>query len=190
MMNFSKLKSYINSPVKCFVPKCKARCCIDAPLPEDFLPKFQGRIQRPIYNAINIGQNDPRDKFNSIIYNTTPNPIQLIGFDTNGNRVMGIPKETIEKLQIKSMEQIEALMEKYKDYKNYCPFITDYAKCSVYEHRPAICREFGSTPLKIDRCPDKSSRLDIIKYSIKRFFDVKGTFQNLQDIIKAKFHKN
>lgn len=189
MNKISKIKSYLNSPAKCFIPKCKAHCCINAPLPEDFLPRFKSRIQRPIYSGINIGQNDPRDTFNSIIYNTTPNPIQVVGFDQNGNRLMGIPEETLKKLQIKSMEQVQALMEKYKDFKNYCPFITDYARCSVYEFRPSICREFGSTPLKIDRCPDKSSRMDIIKFHLKNFFNVKATFQNLKQTIKQKSNR-
>ena len=66
MSKIQKLRTYLTSPTKCFIPKCKARCCIDAPLPEDFLPRMQSRIQRQIYSGANIGQNDPRDKFNSV----------------------------------------------------------------------------------------------------------------------------
>lgn len=187
MNKILKLKTYLKSPTKCYIPICKARCCIDAPLPEDFLPKFKGRIQRPIYSAINIGQNDPRDTFNSIIYNTTPNPVQLVGFDQYGNKLMGIPKQVLEELQIKSMEQIDALINKYKDFHNYCPFITDIGKCSVYEHRPFICKEFGTAPGKINWCPDKSSRIDIVKYHIKGFIDFyAGLFKKLYSNIFGK----
>ncbi len=173
MTYYSKIRNYILSPTKCFIPKCEAKCCINAPLPEDFLPKFESRIQRQIYSGINIGQNDPRDTFNSIIYNTTPNPIQIVGFDQYGNKIMGVPKRLMEQLQIKSMEQIQELMQRYEDFKNYCPFITDYGRCSVYEHRPPICREFGTAPGKINICPEKSSRLEIIEFHLKNFFKFK-----------------
>lgn len=189
MTKIQKIRQYFTTPNKCFIPKCKARCCIDAPLPEGFLPTMQSRIQRPIYSAVNIGKNDPRDKFNSIIYNTTPSPLQVLGIDQNGHKVVGISKDVIEKLQIKSMDEIKALIENYSGYKNYCPFITPQARCAVYEHRPSICREFGSSPLKIDYCPDKASRLDIIKMSIKAMLNFKGTFQYIKESIQAKFSK-
>ena len=189
MTYYTKISSYINSPVKCFIPKCKARCCVDAPLPEGFLEKHKGRIQRSIYSAVNIGQNDPRDKFNSVIYNTTPSPVQLIGFDQNGNKLFGIPKEVIKELNIKSMEQVQELMNEYGNYQNYCPFITQYGRCSVYEHRPVICREFGSSPLKIDYCPKKSSRLDILKFYLKGFFNFKENLKNLWLALKMNFSK-
>lgn len=189
MSYYTKIRTYLKTPTKCFIPKCKARCCVDAPLPEDFLDKHRGRIQRPIYNAVNIGQNDPRDTFNSVIYNTTPNPVQLIGFDQNGNKLLGIPKDVLNELNIKSMEQMQELLNDYGKYKNYCPFITTYGRCSVYEQRPIICREFGSSPLKIDYCPDKSSRLDIIKFHVKEFFNFKGTFKFIFANLKSKFIK-
>lgn len=189
-MSYSmKIKTYFTSPVKCFIPKCKARCCVDAPLPEDFLNKHRSRIQRPIYSAVNIGQNDPRDTFNSVIYNTTPSPIQLIGIDQNGNKLVGIPKEVMKELNVKSMEQVQELLKDYGKYKNYCPFITTYGKCSVYEYRPIICREFGSSPLKIDHCPDKASRLDIIKFYIKEFFNFKENFKLIFTNLKSNFAK-
>ena len=190
MSYYTKVRTYLNSPVKCFIPKCNARCCVDAPLPEGFLEQHKGRIQRRIYGAVNIGQNDPRDTFNSIIYNTTPSPVQLMGFDQNGNKMLGIPKEVIKELNIKSMEQIQELLNDYGRYKNYCPFITTYGKCSVYNHRPIICREFGSSPLKIDYCPQKSSKLDIIKFCVKEFFNFKKNFKAMGHALKMKFAKN
>ncbi len=189
MKYYAKVKSYFNTPNRCFIPKCKARCCTNAPLPEDFLPRFQSRIQRNIYSGVNIGQNDPRDTFNSIIYNTTTNPIQLFGRDAEGHMLVGIPPQVMEELQIKSMEQVQALLKTYNQFDNYCPFITDYARCAVYEHRPSICREFGSTHLKIDRCAEKASRLDVIKFYVKHFFDFKGTLKFAKDSIVQKFAK-
>ena len=188
MSYYTKVRTYLNSPVKCFIPKCKARCCVDAPLPEGFLDKHKGRIQRSIYSAVNIGQNDPRDTFNSVIYNTT-NPVQLLGFDQNGNKLVGIPKKVLQELNIKSMEQIQELLNDYRRYKNYCPFITNYGQCSVYEHRPIICREFGSSPLKINYCPDKSSRLDIVKFCVKDFFNFKKNFKNIWLALKMRLAK-
>lgn len=189
MSYYTKVRTYLNSPVKCFIPKCKARCCVDAPLPEGFLDKHKGRIQRSIYSAVNIGQNDPKDTFNSVIYNTTPSPVQLLGLDQNGNKLVGIPKEVIKELNIKSMEQIQELLNDYGRYKNYCPFITTYGKCSVYEHRPIICREFGSSPLKVDYCPKKSSRLDIIKFYAKTLFNFKENFKAIGHALKMRLAK-
>ena len=96
-----------------------------------------------------------------------------MGFDQHGNKLLAIPKDMVEKLQIKSMEQINELIEKYKQLPNYCPFITDYGKCNVYKDRPPICHEFGTNienPLNI--CPEKSSRKDIVKFWLKAIKDI------------------
>jgi Fe-S-cluster containining protein len=179
-----KVTTYFTEPSKCFIIKCKARCCQNAPLPEDFLPKYPDKLRRDIYSAVNIGRNDPRDTYNSIIYNTTPNPVQLVGFDQYGNQLMGIPQHVMEDLQIKSMEQVKALIEDSKNYKNYCPFLTDIGRCNVYENRPPICREFGTLPDKINQCPDKSSRLDIANFYMRDFCKF---YKNLFIDVKQKF---
>ena len=186
-----KVTTYFTEPSKCIIAKCKARCCQDAPLPEDFLPKYPQELRRNIYSAVNIGRNDPRDTYNSIIYNTTPNPVQLVGFDQYGNKIMGIPQKVMEELQIKSREQVKALIEDAKNYRNYCPFLTDFGRCNVYEKRPPICRDFGTLPDKINQCPDKSSRLDIIKFYVKDFYEFyKNLFVGAKQKIVDKFtHK-
>ena len=166
-----KITTYLTEPSKCFIAKCKARCCQDAPLPEDFLAQYPQELRRNIYSAVNIGRNDPRDTYNSVIYNTTPNPVQLVGFDQYGNKIMGIPQKVMEELQIKSTEQIKALIEDAKNYRNYCPFLTDIGRCNVYEKRPPICRDFGTLPDKINQCPEKASRLEIIKFYVKDFYE-------------------
>lgn len=58
-------------------------------------------------------------------------------------------------------------MDSYNPSDNYCPFITDYARCSVYKERPPICKDYGSAPGKENVCPEKSSRLQILKFYLK-----------------------
>ena len=162
-MKITKLKTYLTTPSKCYIPKCKARCCAEAPLPVDFLPKHKEKVQRPIYNIINIGRNDPRDTYDSVMFNTTGNPIQLLGIDQNGNRIVGIPKNIIEKMQINSQQQIAELMQDYERNKHYCPFLTELGRCNVYEQGRPICREFGTNPDPINKCPDKATPLEVLK---------------------------
>ncbi len=186
-MKLTKLKQYLTTPNRCFVPKCRARCCANAPLPEDFLPKHQDKIQRQIFGGFNMGQNDPRDTYNSIIYSTRP--IIFIGYDTNGKQIATISQEMIEELNIKSMEDVYNLLNEYEARKiyNYCPFIQRDARCSVYSERPPICREFGTEPGKINECPDKASRLDVYKFSVKLIYEnLKETFKNFGKILTGK----
>ena len=62
---------------------------------------------------------------------------------------------------------------------SFNPFIKNNAKCSVYKERPQICREFGTLKDKQNICPEKTSRLDIIKYYIKDFFEAETDFNML-----------
>ena len=188
MSKISQVKSYFLSPNKCFIPRCKARCCTNAPLPEDFLQYHKSRVQRKIYFALNIGKNDPRDPFNSVLYNTTTNPIMPLGHGPDGKLIYGIPKKLLNELNIKDDKSMKALFDSYNRYGNYCPFITDYGKCSVYEYRPGICREFGTLPDRQNRCSDKSSRLDIAKFWIKEFFNFKETFNLGKNLVKNLFN--
>lgn len=185
----TRFKNYLTEPSKCFIPKCKARCCVNAPLPEGFLEKHKNKVQLDIFSATNIGINDEKDTYNSIVYNTKP--IKFIGYDKNGNALMGIPKEVVERLQIVSTEQVQKLLELYDGVLNYCPFITEHAKCSVYKDRPPICKEFGTDLTNpLNKCPDKSSRLEVLKSNIKYFFDYKTTFKVIKSILLEKFKKN
>ena len=177
----------MTEPSKCFIPKCKARCCVNAPLPEGFLPRFKDKIQLDIFSATNIGINDPNDTYNSIVYDTTP--IKRLGKDKDGNAIIGIPKEVIERYQMQSMEQVEKLLKLYKGVMNYCPFITEYGRCAVYENRPPICKEFGTdTKNPLNKCPEKASRLEILKSNIKFTLDAfKGSFKDIKENLSKKF---
>lgn len=186
-MKIFNLKTYLTTPSKCYIPKCKARCCADAPLPVDFLPNHKDKVQRPIYNIINIGHNDPRDTYDSVMFNTTGNPIQLMGIDQNGNKILGIPKDIMKKMQIKSQEQIAELLEHYEKHKHYCPFLTDYGRCNVYSERPPICREFGTSPEPINRCPDKATPLEVWKDKVKNIKEnSKETLKIMWNLIRGK----
>jgi Fe-S-cluster containining protein len=178
----TRFKNYMTEPSKCFIQKCKARCCINAPLPEGFLEKHRNKVQLDIFYGTNIGVNDVSDTYNSIVYSTTP--IKVLGHDKDGKTLIGIPKEVLEQYQIKTKEQVEKLLNLYNGVQNYCPFITKHAKCTVYKDRPPICREFGTLPDKINQCPDKASRGEIIKFYAKDFIDF---YKNLFINTKNKF---
>ena len=186
-MKLTKLKTYLTAPTKCFVQKCKARCCINVPLPEGFLPKHKEKVQREIFGGFNMGINDPKDTYNSIIYSTRP--IIYMGQDQNGNMLATIPPEMVEKLNIQSMEDVHRLLNEFEAKKiyNYCPFIKNDARCSIYTERPSICREFGTASGKENICPEKASRLEIAKYKIKYIIDYqKEVFKTMWDLIKKK----
>ena len=171
IMKLTGIKTYLTSPSKCFIPKCKARCCADAPIPVDFLPKYKDKVQRPIYNIINIGHNDPRDTYDSVMFNTTGNPIQFIGFDQNGNRLVGIPKDVMKKMQIKSQEQIQALLEDYQKNKKLLSIYNRLRQMQRLFRTPTNLQEFGTDPAPINRCPEKASRLEIVKFKVNNFID-------------------
>lgn len=182
MNGISKIKTYLNSPSKCFIPKCKAHCCINAPLPAKWVKANQESFQRSVFGATFIGKSSHYDNDYSYVYNTRP--IQYVGHSEDGKALYGIPKETLDELQIKSMEDIETLLKQYDGVENYCPFITPYARCSVYEKRPRICREFGTLTDKDSICPEKSSRKDIVKFYMNEMFNFKNFYKRVKILFK------
>ena len=62
-----------------------------------------------------------------------------------------IPYESINEAAIVYPEYIEMLKEKVdeKVYFYHCPKVTDDNRCSDYENRPQICRDFPDNPLSI-----------------------------------------
>jgi Fe-S-cluster containining protein len=168
--NIFHLKSYLFEKDQCFIPKCKAKCCANAPLPEGFAEKMKGCASRDIYYAVNIGKNDSRDSFNSVIFNTRPLPLVPIGHASKSSDMLYHFNEKFAKeLGIKSRDEaVKRLMElEAQGGYNYCPFLNEYGRCQVYAGRPPICREFGTAPGIINICPDKASRWEIIKYNLK-----------------------
>jgi len=188
MKAISKISTYFNAPSKCFIPKCKARCCINVPLPEDFLPKHENKIQRQIFGGFNMGINDlEQDTYNSIIYSTRP--VIFMGYDIQGNMIATIPPQIMEQLQLKSQKDVYDFINELDSKKvfNYCPFIKSDASCSVYSERPPICREFGTAPGKKNKCPEKASRLEIIKFKTKAFLEhQKEVFKLMWQLMRGK----
>ncbi|MBD5403208.1 hypothetical protein HDR58_10510 [bacterium] len=187
MMKITNLKTYFTKPSKCFIPKCKSHCCINAPLPEDFLPKHTDKIQRQIWGGFNMGQNDLLDSYNSVIYSTRP--VIFMGYDQNGNMLATINPKVMAELQLKNMDDVHNFIKDLDSRKilNYCPFIKSDASCSVYSERPPICREFGTAPGKKNECPDKSSRLEIIKFKLKDFYSFqKDVFKTMWSLVRGK----
>jgi len=170
MIKFSKLKSYLTTPSKCYIQKCKARCCVNAPLPDGFLEKNKESIQRQIFSGVNIGHNNDYDEFESIVYSTRP--IIYMGTDKNGKSLVGIPKEILDRLNLKNLHEVEAFVKSYDDVLNYCPFINIYGRCSVYSRRPKICRDFGTLTDKLDICPEKVTPLEVYKGTLKTMLHI------------------
>ena len=177
------LRPYLTEKTKCFIPLCKAHCCADVPLPEHWVNN-NGRFElraREVYSAVNVGKNEAKDNYNSIIFNTRPIPLVIVGIETRINEVTkemeyaghryyydrrlaealgGMsPQEATDKL---------LAMEAQKIY-NYCPFLDEHGRCVCYPDRSRLCREFGNVfpGREINYCKDKCSRLDIIKFYLK-----------------------
>lgn len=185
--------SYLTEKNRCFIPRCKAKCCANAPLPEGFAEKMQGCASRDVYYSINIGRNDPRDPFNSVIYNTRELPLVPIGHDTKSGAMLyhynaKFAKELGIKTQDEAVQKLKGL--EAQGYYNYCPFLNNSGRCQVYAGRPPICREFGSSPTPINYCPDKSSKYDIFKFYAKDIFlfyknQVISIFRKIKKLDKA-----
>lgn len=67
-----------------------------------------------------------------------------------------IPYENVEEAEKVYPEYIQLLKEKVDGevYFYHCPKLTDENRCSDYENRPQICRDFPDNPLAVlpDRC--------------------------------------
>lgn len=183
------IKSYLFAQTECFIPRCKARCCGDAPLPEGFAEQVGSLAYRKVYGAVNIGVNSPNDNYNSIVYNTRPVPLVLVGHANAGGHVYYFDEKLAKKMKISKEQATEKLkaMEAQEVY-NYCPFLNSRGRCNVYSMRPPICREFGSSPLPIDYCPRKSSRYDKFIFYAK-MFSPKKIFLFYKDLIMQLFRK-
>ena len=133
----------------CYIPKCKAICCSDAPLPEHFIVDAIKKKEnlRPILRVSSIG--------------CQPEYGQSVIVFTNPKRYHGKNVEGRQMWEIKDGA--------FND-PNYCPMLTDYGKCSVYDKRPQICRDFN-TQDDFD-CPSALTKEEYIISVLKDFFGV------------------
>lgn len=113
----------------CWIPKCKARCCANAPLPKHYMEhsNIRNKALRNIYGVISAPNNNPYCK-DAVIPITQPIEKYAVktGKTKDGRTVWELHTDKI-----------------FSDAENYCPFINEQARCSIYKQRPPICRIFG-----------------------------------------------
>lgn len=111
----------------CYTPKCKATCCVSAPLPRGLINENQDKLARKLIGVVPAPMNN-RYCVNADVPITTVKALESAG-DLN------IAGKKLRAWRVKSL-YVEG---------NYCPFLRrgDY-KCNIYENRPPICRSFGT----------------------------------------------
>ena len=159
----------------CLIPKCKAVCCTNAPIPVRFL------------NDMNTYQ---KDKFTQIVYDIIPAPANN---PYCKDAVIPITRQPLNKYPLKVINQNGKkvytldINEELKDEKNYCPFITKYARCNIYENRPKVCRDFGVGSFY---CNEQVTLKEYLKYYWGEYKKmVRQDFANCKKFIKDKFFK-
>ncbi len=184
-MKIPNIKSYLFTPYKCYIPKCKAHCCINVPLPEKFYKENQAAAQRQVFSIFPMKNIAYGKLYKAEICNTSP-VHQAVGFDKNGDLMHGIPSPTLEAYGVKTQEDLKLFLKQNEMIHNYCPFVTTSGRCAVYDRRPPICHEFGTMPGHENYCPDKSSRWDILKFNLIDFTPA-GFIKNLKAFYNLKF---
>ena len=156
----------------CLIPKCKARCCSNAPIPYRFFERMatfnQEKFVRNVYDTIPAPQTNPycRDAILPITWNKYP----LKVVKQNGKKVYALDVGEI-----------------IKDEKNYCPFLTVYGRCNIYESRPKVCRDFGVGGFY---CDDQVTLKEYLKYYWGEYKKmVRQDFSNCKKFIKDIFSK-
>lgn len=136
----------------CWIPKCKARCCSNAPLPKHYLDhlSIRSKAKRTIYAAIPAPPNNPYCK--EALIAVTKKPLEEYAIKA-GKTKDGKTVWTVNTSDI------------FNEPDNYCPFIDEHARCGIYKQRPPICRDFGV--VKGYECDLQLSLKDYIKENIK-----------------------
>lgn len=142
----------------CYTPKCKANCCVSAPLPYGFIADNKTKITRNIITTVPAPRNN-RYCIGAEVPITTARTLEPAG-------AIHINEKSVKAWKIKSLF-VEG---------NYCPFLRrgDY-KCNVYENRPPICRSFG-TP-EGHKC---SQQINIVELYARK------TFSFFKKLLKMK----
>lgn len=132
-----KLKNYaikkydniFNKPKYCYLPHCHARCCSSAPIPDLFLKFVKPEKQvRKIFMTVPAPQTNPYCK-DAVIPITKPldKLIKPSGKTKDGRKVF-----ELDLAKVLNAED------------NFCPYLTDYGRCNIYDFRPKVCRDFGN----------------------------------------------
>lgn len=147
----------------CYIPKCKARCCSGAPLPETLI-KFvnKDKIVRPILMTFPAPKNNPYCE-NAVIPITKPIENYIIK-----------SKKRIDGRRVFELDTNKVFADPY----NFCPFLNTKGRCNIYEQRPAVCRDFGKKGW-FD-CDQMVTRKELIKLKLQTLKNaLKMTFDSL-----------
>jgi len=108
----------------CYIPSCKAACCISPPLPEKEFTELQ-KTHKPARKIITAVEAPQVNRFciDAVVPITTTKALEYRGRMNNNRKMWAV--------------------NVYTDG-NYCPFLNKNYRCDVYENRPPICRYFGS----------------------------------------------
>ena len=158
----------------CLIPKCKAVCCTNAPIPIRFLDNMRkyepDKFVWQVFATIPAPENNPycRDAVIAVTKPLESYPLKIK--NVNGKKVYALD-----------------VNEVLEDKKNYCPFITKHAKCNIYENRPKVCRDFGVGSFY---CDDQVTLKEYLQYYWGEYKKmVKQDFSNCKKFIKDIFSK-
>ena len=159
----------------CLIPKCKARCCSNAPIPFRFFERMetfkQDKFIRDVFATIPAPQTNPYCQDAIIPITRKPlNQYPLKLAKINGKKVYTLD-----------------VNEVLKDEQNYCPFLTKYATCNIYESRPKVCRDFGVGGFY---CDDQVTLKEYLRFYWNAYKKmVRQDFANCKKFIQDKFSK-
>lgn len=141
-----KYNQFVKTPKYCVIDKCKARCCSSAPLPLSLINYTkQDKFIRPVQMTFPAPDYNPYCH-NAVIPITKPldKLIKLTGKTQDGRNVFELDIQKV-------LNAVD----------NYCPFLTEYGRCNIYESRPPICRDFGKPGWF--KCDDMLNLKELIK---------------------------
>lgn len=156
----------------CLPPVCHVRCCSSAPQQQIWLNNMEvfepDKFIRKIFAKIPAPNNNPYCR-DAVIPVTKP----LENYPLKVQKVNG------KKVFVLDVGEI------LKDEKNYCPFLTEYGRCNIYERRPQVCRDFGVGSFY---CDDQVTLKEYLKYYWGEYKKmVRQDFANCKKFIQDKF---
>lgn len=125
----------------CYTPKCKAACCLSAPIPINIYNKLKSSAVRKTIFPFPAPPNNRYCK-DAIVTITTCKALKFAGKSSMGNNMWSVNLFTDG---------------------NYCAFLRSKGyKCNIYKHRPPICRNFGT--IKDIPCRYQINLVQLIAY--------------------------
>lgn len=159
----------------CLIPKCKAHCCSNAPIPIRFLNQMktfhQDKFIRRVYDVMPAPKNNPYCVDAVIPLTKKPlNSYPLKVIELNGKKAYALDMNEI-----------------LNDEQNFCPFLTQYGRCNIYKSRPKVCRDFGVGDFYCDEQVSLKEYLGFFWNAYKKM--VHQDFANCKKFIQDKLSK-